>query len=44
MNLNFTNAHILLVGDVMLDSYWQGENELISPEAPVAEVPVNDKS
>lgn len=44
MNLNFSNAHILVVGDVMLDSYWQGETERISPEAPVAVVRVNDKS
>lgn len=44
MNLNFSNAHILVVGDVMLDSYWQGETERISPEAPVAVVRINDKS
>ncbi|MDH3631198.1 MAG: bifunctional D-glycero-beta-D-manno-heptose-7-phosphate kinase/D-glycero-beta-D-manno-heptose 1-phosphate adenylyltransferase HldE [Gammaproteobacteria bacterium] len=44
MNLNFSNAHILVVGDVMLDSYWQGQTERISPEAPVAVVRVNDKS
>ncbi len=27
--------HILVVGDVMLDRYWFGEVERISPEAPV---------
>ncbi len=28
-------AHILVVGDVMLDRYWFGEVSRISPEAPV---------
>ena len=28
-------AHVLVVGDVMLDRYWFGEVERISPEAPV---------
>ena len=27
--------HILVVGDVMLDSYYQGDVNRISPEAPV---------
>ena len=26
---------ILVVGDIMLDKYWSGEVERISPEAPV---------
>lgn len=30
-----TQARILVVGDVMLDRYWFGEVERISPEAPV---------
>src|SRR3954467_12210195 len=27
--------HVVIVGDVMLDNYWWGEVERISPEAPV---------
>jgi rfaE bifunctional protein kinase chain/domain len=29
------NARVLIVGDVMLDRYWFGDVERISPEAPV---------
>jgi rfaE bifunctional protein kinase chain/domain len=32
---DFATAKILVVGDVMLDRYWFGEVERISPEAPV---------
>ena len=32
----FDKAKILVVGDVMLDRYWFGDVERISPEAPVA--------
>ena len=28
-------AHLLIVGDVMLDRYWFGDVARISPEAPV---------
>jgi rfaE bifunctional protein kinase chain/domain len=31
----FTRARVLVVGDVMLDRYWFGEVNRISPEAPV---------
>ncbi len=31
----FNNARVLVVGDVMLDRYWFGDVERISPEAPV---------
>jgi rfaE bifunctional protein kinase chain/domain len=31
----FTTTNILVVGDVMLDRYWFGDTERISPEAPV---------
>ena len=31
----FKNAKILVVGDVMLDRYWFGDVDRISPEAPV---------
>jgi len=32
---SFENAKVLVVGDVMLDRYWFGEVNRISPEAPV---------
>ena len=36
MNIpSFSQAEVLIVGDVMLDRYWFGEVERISPEAPV---------
>ncbi|MEG1738103.1 MAG: D-glycero-beta-D-manno-heptose-7-phosphate kinase [Odoribacter sp.] len=34
-NLNFSNSKILIIGDVMLDKYYFGQVERISPEAPV---------
>ncbi len=38
--LNFAQARVLVVGDVMLDQYWSGETGRISPEAPVPVVRV----
>src|ERR1041384_5852676 len=38
---NFERAHILVVGDVMLDRYWHGASSRISPEAPVPVVKVS---
>ena len=36
MNIpDFSNARVLVVGDVMLDRYWNGPVSRISPEAPV---------
>lgn len=35
-------AKLLIVGDLMLDRYWQGETSRISPEAPVPVVKVDD--
>src|SRR3981189_1993508 len=35
-------VRVLVVGDVMLDRYWFGEVERISPEAPVPVVRVRD--
>lgn len=32
---SFSGARVLLVGDVMLDRYWSGGTNRISPEAPV---------
>jgi D-beta-D-heptose 7-phosphate kinase/D-beta-D-heptose 1-phosphate adenosyltransferase len=37
----FERAHILVVGDLMLDRYWHGTSSRISPEAPVPVVKVN---
>ena len=34
------NANVLIVGDVMLDRYWFGDVERISPEAPVPVVKI----
>ena len=34
-------ARVLVVGDAMLDRYWFGSVERISPEAPVPVVRVN---
>lgn len=39
----FSRAKILVVGDVMLDRYWFGDVERISPEAPVPVVLVGNK-
>ena len=36
-----TKARVLVVGDVMLDRYWFGDVERISPEAPVPVVKVS---
>ncbi len=36
----FQQTRILVVGDVMLDRYWFGDSERISPEAPVPIVQV----
>lgn len=41
---NFHNAKVLVVGDVMLDRYWQGPTSRISPEAPVPVVNIKDTS
>ena len=37
---DFSQAHVLVVGDVMLDRYWTGATARISPEAPVPVVRV----
>ncbi len=46
MNLNiptFQTAHILIIGDIMLDRYWHGVTSRISPEAPVPIVHVKQQ-
>ncbi len=35
MNINFAQARVLVIGDVMLDRYWHGSTQRISPEAPI---------
>lgn len=37
-----SNLRVLLVGDVMLDVYWEGLTHRISPEAPVPVLSVTD--
>src|SRR6187401_298542 len=32
---NFADVKVAVIGDVMLDTYWWGKVERISPEAPV---------
>ena len=38
----FSDARVLVVGDVMLDRYWHGQASRISPEAPVPVVHVEN--
>jgi rfaE bifunctional protein kinase chain/domain len=41
MNLpSFSDAKVLIVGDIMLDRYWFGDVDRISPEAPVPVIKV----
>lgn len=35
MTISLSESRVLVVGDVMLDRYWYGDVERISPEAPV---------
>lgn len=35
MNLDFSNFSVLVIGDLMLDRYWHGTSNRLSPEAPV---------
>ena len=37
---HFNNARVLVLGDIMLDRYWEGPTQRISPEAPVPVVKV----
>ena len=39
---NFKTATVLVVGDLMLDRYWQGTASRISPEAPVPVVHIKE--
>ena len=40
---SFSSVRIGVIGDMMLDTYWWGNVERISPEAPVPVVTVNKK-
>ncbi len=40
---DFSQARILVVGDVMLDRYWHGDSQRISPEAPVPVVNIAEQ-
>ena len=41
INSEFSKKKILVIGDLMLDSYLWGSSERISPEAPVPIIQVN---
>ena len=38
-----TKSQTLIIGDVILDEYWFGESNRISPEAPIPVVGINNK-
>lgn len=40
---NLSSAHVLVIGDIMLDSYVAGNTQRISPEAPVPIVHIHDR-
>lgn len=40
---DFSNKHLLLIGDIMLDAYIWGKVDRMSPEAPVPVLDVNKK-
>ena len=41
---DFSNRTIVVIGDVILDQYFWGDVDRISPEAPVPVVKVNQKT
>ena len=40
---DFRKLHVLVVGDLMLDRYWVGDADRVSPEAPVPIVTVSEQ-
>ncbi len=40
---NFATFNVLVIGDVMIDSYWVGQVSRISPEAPVPVLDVEER-
>ena len=41
-DLDFDSVRVLVVGDVMLDRYWLGSVDRVSPEAPVPVVRIDE--
>ena len=39
--LDFSKARVLVIGDVMLDKYWSGSVNRISPEGPIPIIHIN---
>ena len=39
----FNSLHVAVIGDVMLDTYWWGNVDRISPEAPVPVVAMHHR-
>ncbi len=39
---NFSQAKVLVIGDLMLDRYWHGDTSRISPESPVPVVNIQN--
>src|SRR5262249_16412039 len=37
------DLHVVVIGDVMLDNYWWGDVDRVSPEAPVPIVALNHR-
>ena len=40
--LDFSKARVLVIGDIMLDKYWSGSVNRISPEGPIPVAHIND--
>ena len=40
--LDFSKARVLVIGDVMLDKYWSGSVNRISPEGPIPIINIHD--
>ncbi len=41
--IDFSKLKVVIIGDVMLDTYWWGQVDRISPEAPVPVVSLQRK-
>ena len=39
-----TKSQILIIGDIILDEYWFGDSNRISPEAPIPVVNIKNKN
>jgi D-beta-D-heptose 7-phosphate kinase/D-beta-D-heptose 1-phosphate adenosyltransferase len=38
---NFSTINVIVIGDAMLDQYWEREVKRVSPEAPVPIFSIN---